>query len=1117
MTWILAAPIGIGGLVTLVALMAVTPAAAQIGAAALTGIVVDATGAALPAATVTVVAVGTRLSRTVVTTSDGGYVVPALRPGSYRVRVDAGGFKPLTRDGIRLATGETVRLDLQLEVGGVSEGVTVTADAPLLRSASSGLGHVVDNRRVADLPLNGRSFISLASLVPGVALPPPPAAPLPRINGGRPRTNEYLFDGISVLQPEPGQVAFFPNVDAIQEFKIESNSPPAEFGRFNGGVVNLTTKSGSNAVQGSLFEFFRNEALNARNLFAPSGPAPAFRRNQFGGVIGGPIHRDRIFFFADYQGQRQTIGRTVISTVPTLLQRQGVFSEAIAGRVPAIYDPGMTITSDGTTTRRPFPGNTIPTSRMDPVARALLERYPLPTSGGTANNYRRVADESVDQDQFSLRLDHRFPGDRDQAFARLTRFREQFLPVTPLPEGSGVTTGTLGPQDTTAWSFASSYQRTFSNTVFNELRIGDTRRTVGRAAAELSGPASASLGLPGLPASARFPATVPTFLIAGYQQLGSPPNTATNFGTSVTQVADTLTWMKGRHSIKVGADLRWARVNVLQPPSPTGSFTFSNLFSDLPGTANTGTPLASFLLGQVQQFSIDLQQDEIRNRAHVQEYFVQDDWRLTDRVTVNAGVRYTLNFPSTEQNDQVAVFNLDTRQLEYAGENGQPRAARQLHKLNFGPRVGVVARVTDRTVARVGYGLVWIEMAGITTPFTTPVFPFLQTVSQRTLDNITPAFTLASGPSVAPIPLTANAGLGQGVFSVDRDLGSGYVQQWNTSLQRTLGANISIEVAYTGSKITRVGIPDSNVNQLTAEQLAQGAALLQRVPNPYFGVIPRSSSLGDPTITVAQLLKPYPQYTTVSLYRNNVGTTIYHGAYLKLEQRLSGGLSYLVSYTRSQLRDDASSVFDASILTGPVANFPMADSFDRRLERDDSTGDIPHVLVASTVWDVPFGAKRARHPGGVVGALVNDWTLAGLVTLQSGVPLAIAQTTNNNAFAGFGTQRPNLVGDPELPADERSTSRWFNTSAFVAAPQFAIGTSSRNPVRGPRYRNLDLAVIRRVALPAGTALEVRGEVFNLTNTPALGAPNTTVGAAAFGTITTAGDPRVVQVALKFLF
>ena len=321
-----------------------SPVAAQIGAGALAGDVVDQAGAAVPGATVTVTAVGTGRSRTVVTGQNGGYVVPGLAPGSYRVRVELSGFRPLIRDGIRLATGETVRLDVQLEVGALTEAITVTADAPLLRSETSGLGHVVDNRRVVDLPLNGRSFITLASLVPGVALPPPPAAPLPRINGGRPRTNEYLFDGISVLQPEPGQVAFFPNVDAIQEFKIESNSPPAEFGRFNGGVVNLTTKSGSNAFHGSAFEFFRHEALNARNFFASTNPVkPQFRRHQFGGVAGGPIRRDQTFFFVDYQGQRQTIGRTVISTVPTLLQRQGVFTEAIAGRVPAIYDPATTV------------------------------------------------------------------------------------------------------------------------------------------------------------------------------------------------------------------------------------------------------------------------------------------------------------------------------------------------------------------------------------------------------------------------------------------------------------------------------------------------------------------------------------------------------------------------------------------------------------------------------------------------------------------------------------------------------------------------------------------------------------------------------------------------------
>ena len=1046
--------------------------AAQLGAAGMTGVVRDASGAPAPGATVTLAAVDGGRTAVSVTSDAGLYAFSGLNPAPYRLTVTLQGFRTVTRGALALRTGETVRLDLTLVVGDVSELVTVAAETPILRDASASLGQVVDHQRVVQLPLNGRSFISLAALAPGVALPP--GSQFPRINGGRPRTNEYLFDGISVLQPEPGQVPFVPVLDAIQEFKIESNSPPAEFGRFNGGVINLTTKSGSNARHGTLFEFARHEALNARNFFASADVSkPRFRRHQFGGTLGGPIVRDRTFFFVDYQGQRQAIGRTVISTVPTLLQRQGIFTEPIGGRTPVIHDP---------VTRAPFSAGTIPVTRFDPAAGALLQRFPLPSVEGTANNYRRTAAEADDQNQFDARVDHQLGAARDQLFARISHFRGRFLPVTPLPDGSGVTTGTLGPQETRAWGLASSYQHAFSGQWVNQVRFGDTRRNVVRTAAR------DGRGI------------LPTFQVAGYQQLGSPPNTESDFGTSVTQLADTMTWITGRHTVKAGFDLRWQRLNIVQPPSPAGLYQFSALFTDLPGTANTGTPLASFLLGQVQTFSIDLQAREIRNRARIQEYFLQDDWRLSDRFTLSPGLRYTLNFPSVEKDDQAAVFNIDTRQLEFLGRDGHPRAARQLHKLNFGPRLGMVGRLDDATVVSAGYALVWIEQAGITTPFTTPVFPFLQTVSQRTIDNLVPAFTLAHGPMVQPIPVTPMAGLGQGVFAVDRDLGSGYVQQWNVSAQRSLGSVTAVEVAYVGSKITRVGIPDSNINQLSVEQLALGPALLERVPNPYFGIVPRSSSLGDPTITRAQLLKPFPEYTTVSLYRNNVGTSFYQGLTARIERRFSRRLSYTASYTRSKLMDDASSVFDASILTGPVTNAPVADSFNRKGERDFSTGDIPHLFVSSVIWEPAAG-----------------WTLAGIVTLQSGIPVAVTQATNFNAFAGFGTQRPDVTRDPELPAAERGVARWFDTGAFTAAPQFTLGNASRNPVRGPSYRNVDVAVIRRIAVRAGMNLEVRGEVFNLLNTPPLGNPNAVVDTASFGTITTAGDPRVAQLAARIAF
>jgi len=1085
---------------------AAVPVCAQVAAGEMTGLVKDQAGAAVLGATVTVTDINTNRQRVVTSSAEGVYTVPSLAPGEYRLEVELSGFKPVRRVGIHLSTGEKARIDIDLAVGTIREQVTVTADSPMLRAVTASLGNVVEHEQVVQLPLNGRAFIMLAGLAPGVALPP--NTQLPRINGGRPRTNEYLFDGISVLQPEPGQVAFFPVIDAIQEFKIESNSPAAEFGRFNGGVVNLTTKSGTNAFHGNAFEFFRNQSLNARNFFQSTNPVkPDYKRNQFGGTVGGPIVANRTFFFADYQGQRQSIGRTVISTVPTALQRQGIFTEAIAGRVPAIYDPATG------STRTQFPNNAMPLARMDPVAFALMQRYPLPLSSGTANNYSRTANETQDQDQWDVRLDHKFPSNRDSVFGRLSFFRDGFVPVTPLPEGSGVTTGTLGPQDTTAWSFASNYQHSFSSNVLNELRIGDTRRKVARSAAQLAASAGTALSIPGIPSTAKFPDTLPTFLISGYTQLGSPPNTASDFNTGVSEVADSLTWLKGRHTLKMGFDWRWERLNVVQPPSPTGSFTFNALGSDLPGTANTGTPFASFLLGQVQLFSIDLQNAPIQERARFQEYFIQDDWKVSDRLTINPGLRYTLNFPSTEINGQTAVFNLQTRQLDYPGDN----PVRPLKKNNFGPRLGAVYRLTDKTIVSSGYGLVWIEMAGITTPFTTPTFPFLQTASQRALDTISPAFVLRNGPSVAPISPTPTAGLGQGVFAVDGTLGSGYVQQWNVSVQRELTTNTMVEAAYVGSNITHVGIPDSNINQLSVDQLAQGAALNQRVTNPFFGQIPRSSSLGDPTITVGQLLKPYPQYTTVSLYRNNVGTTRYQGFELSLRQRLARGLTYSVAYTRSKLLDDASSVFDASILTGPIANYPVADSFNRALERDYSTGDMPHVFVSSVVWDLPAGPGRQRQLSGVLGAVLNDWTVTSLVTLQSGMPIAVTQTTNNNAAFGFGVQRPNLVGDPTLPADDRTPSRWFNTAAFTAAPVFTIGSASRNPVRGPSYRDVDLALIRRVPIRAGTVLELRAEVFNLLNTPNLGAPNSVQGTAAFGTITAALDPRVAQLALKVVF
>jgi hypothetical protein len=1006
----------------------------------------------------------------------------------------------LQREGIVLRVGDRVALDLSLVLGDASQRVEVTEAPPLLQSTRGTVSFVVEQRKVVTLPLDGRNFVPLIALSPGVTLPP--GNLLPRINGSRPRVSEYVYDGISVLQPEPGQVAFYPIIDAIEEFRVETNSYSAEYGRSNGGVILVNQKSGTNTWHGTLFEFFRNEKLNARNLFATTGDKPRFRRNQYGFVLGGPLQKNRTFLFTDWQGTRLNTGVVRTSTVPTTAQRSGAFANAI-------FDPATTRRTEAGFARDPFPGNRIPAGRFDAAALTVAARYPAPnvfTASGaeaTANNYRRQGNEDTAAEQFDVRLDRYF-GAKQRIFSRYSFLRDDSRPMTPLPDGSGnLTAGVIGDTLTRADSVVGEHTWNLAPTVVNQFRAGYTRRRFARSALRLGRPVSETTRIPNVPASS-FADVLPTFDIVGVQQLGPPASGNSNFTTSVTQLVDNVSWIRGGHSWKAGADIRLQTLDVLQPPNPTGNFQFPTLFTGAlaaSGAVTGGSSFGSFLLGQVGRFILDAQPEVIQPRARIAEFFVQDDWRASRRLTLNLGVRYTLNFPSTVVGDRGAVFNLATQRLDYLGVDGMPRSARRLEKGNFAPRVGVAYQINDSLVWRSGYSLTWIEQAGITTPFTTPLFPFIQTLGQQTLDNINPAFVLGQGPTVRVQALGPDAGLGQGVFGVQRDNGSGYAQQWNFSLQKTFGANWSVEAGYLGSKLTRLGVPDVNLNQLSGEQLALGAQLTQAVPNPFAGQVPANSSLGGATIPRGQLLRPFPRFTTVALYRNNVGHSTYHSFQGRVEKRVSRGLTFTMAYTFSRLIDDAGAVFDSAVLTGPVANFQAADSFNKRLEKDVSTGNVPHNLSSGFVYDLPF----------------RGWQVAGIVRAQSGSPVAVTQATNFNAFAGFGVQRPNRVGDPQLAAGERSTARWFDTTAFRQAPQFTIGNSSRNPVVGPGYRALDVMLGKTFRLSERTRMEFRAEAFNALNTPPLGNPNGSFGDPAFGTITTALDPRVFELVAKFHF
>ena len=1110
------------------------PVLAQV-ASELHGHVRDASGGSVAGAQLRLIQESTQAAFTATTDSKGFFGFSELVPGKYDLETRAAGFRTQIQRGILISIGGTVDVPVTLTVGAVSERVEVNSAIPLLQSQTSNIQMVIPATHIAEIPLNSRSFVSLTQLAPGVELPP--GTLLPRINGGRPRTNEYLFDGISALQPEPGQVAFFPILDDIAEFAVEANNVSAEFGRFNGGVVNVSTRYGSNKFHGSFFEYLRNEDLNARNYFARTGRKPEYRRNLYGATIGGPIRRDRIFFFGDYQGIKQAIGVTRISTVPTLAQRAGNFGST------AIYDPSTTVFNGSVYTRKQFPNNTI-NLPFDPAAKSLLARIPLPTSTAATNNYSRTANDIDHQNQFDFRVDFAH-GTKDHAFARYTYYNEVEQPVTPFPDGSGAISGAvLGTGNVTGLSNVLGQQvvvnetHTFTAHVLNDARVGYTRRANSLNGNTVSGTAGSDLGIPGIPTNAAFNDAVPTFTFSnGFGQIGSPAGAFSNYQTSVYQVVDTVLFNRGAHAIKAGADLRWYQLNAVAPPSPTGSFAFANTGTDtqVSGTAAGGNAFASFLLGQVDTFGIDLQTSIMRPRDHIEAFFVQDDWRVTPQLTLNLGVRWDIHNPSTEKSNQGAVFNLSTQKLDYLGVNGFPKSARETHYLNFAPRVGVAYAMTPRTAVRSGFGMVYIDQSGITTPFTTPQFPFIQNVQQKTQDSVNAAFTLANGPTVAPIALTPDAGLGQSVYAADRSAGPGYVEQWNLAVQRAVTNSLSVEVAYVGSHIVHVGIPDSNLNQITAAQLAAGltnpASLTGQVTNPYYGQIPPSSAIGGKTVAAAQLLKPYPRFQNVAIYRDNSGTTNYNGFEAKAEQRVSRGLTFTVAYTHSKLIDDASSVFSSTVFSSPNSSSLTAADVNRPyLERDSSSGDMPNVEAVSVVYALPAGRDHRFASGPGMDRVFGGWTVNSIYTAQSGMPVTVTQATNFNSFAGFVTARPNYLKNPAIAGNQRTVQHWFNNAntavatsyqgaaAFAIAPQFTIGNASRNPVRGPAFRDLDLSLIKHTRITEGTDLEFRAELFNVTNTPAFAEPNGVVGNTAFGTIAaTVAEQRVAQFALRLSY
>ena len=1018
------------------------------------GTVLDSAGAVVVGAEVSVINRATNETRKAMTESDGSYVVPQLRPGLYLVAVKKSGFKSAELDEIKLDVQQVRETDITLTVGAATETVSITASgATTIETTSSTISQTIENKRVVDLPLNGRNPFALATLSPGV-IPGPGSSPF--ISGGRNATSEVTIDGISNVNAENNvsilDLNYTPSVDAVQEFSVQTNSISAEFGRFGGGVINLVTKSGTNRYHWTLFEFFRNSALDATNFFTnrANQKKGSFKRNQFGGNIGGPIIGDRTFFFFNYEGLRQGTASVASFTVPIDPWKRGDFSNLrnAAGQPIIIYDP-LTTRPDpanpGRFTRDPFPNNQIPLNRISPIAARLMQYWPAPNTVPTnvntqQNNFTASGTNISNANQIDSRVDHNFTSNW-RAFVRFSSlFKNPSRPFNHY--GNLATPNNAGPVDSTARSLSIDNAYTVDPTLIVTLRYGLNRRTAKRTPFS-TGFDFTQLGFPASLKSVADALEFPRFDINGVSSLGQEnfndlviAPTTHSFNTNVTK---TLT----QHTLKFGMDYRKLMLNFLQLSQPSGQYSFNQGWTQRDPNQASGTAgfgLASLLIGTPASGTLS-HDPTPASASSYWGFYVNDDWRVSPKLTVNLGLRYDLDVPRTERFNRLSFFDFDApsplagrvpanpffnpASLTGAIQFVTPENRRQFptDKNNWGPRVGFAYSVGDKTVIRAAYGITYspsaLQAAGHTG---TAGMIGYRTASSMvvSLDGRTPiafldnpfpnGFNLPPGTALGPAT-NLGLGIGEGVIP---DWHSPYVQQWNFNIQRELPGHIVFEAAYIGSKGTRLLAGESGLtlSQLPASFLSQGTTLQNQVPNPFFGIITNpSSGLRFETVSRAQLLRPYPQYTGINAFRVPYGFSIYHGGTLKVDKRFSSGLSFLAAYTWSKLIDDVSTTVG---FLGQASS--RQDAYNRAAERAIGSQDIAHRFVASFVYDLPFGRGKTfgRDASGPVNWILGGWQFNGIVQFQSGVPILITQGANNVGLFN-PSQRPTWNGrDPNL-------------------------------------------------------------------------------------------------------
>ncbi|HWB99158.1 MAG TPA: TonB-dependent receptor [Bryobacteraceae bacterium] len=1089
------------------------PLGAQTTTGSIVGKVTDASGAAVPNASVTITNVDTGITNKITTNSNGDYAVTPLPVGHYTVTIEAQGFKRSVNTGITLNVQDRIGVNVTLELGQVSETVEVTGAAPALQTDTSYLGQVVDSQKIVDLPLNGRFFTRLAVLTAGT-LPTAPGARDERTggfssNGVRPYQNNYLLDGIdnnSLSQDLTNEASFVygPSPDAISEFKVQTNSMSAEFGRAGGAVMNVTIKSGTNEFHGSVFEFLRNSKLDAKNFFdPPQNPIPPFKMNQFGAAVGGPLliphaynGKNRTFFFADYQGTRMRTGQTFLSTVSPLAWRNGDFSG-----FDAIMDPATTVIEGSTITRQPFAGNRIPSSRFDPVAAKLIGWMPDPNTAGSistsgvANNYLINPIEPNNGDQGDVRVDHRI-SDRDSAFVRFSMQDQTLTPPSAIPPPLSGAQFSSGDWTNNTRGVVISETHIFSPRVVNEFRAGYTRLRSERLQFNSTENLSQEIGLPGIPYTSGN-GGLPRFDISGLTSFGSSTYQPTREFENVFHFIDNVSVVSGRHTMKFGAE--WKPIvnfSILQPPTPRGRFNFSGDFTrDAANRADTGLGFADFLLGRESSAQISsFINDTFQQPGYF--FYAQDDFKVSRRLTLNLGVRYEYISTPMERRDAQASYNIATGALDIVKGRTDPlpanfvpevavnrNASRQLvpqDRNNFAPRVGFAFQLDSKTVIRSGYGIFYSSYeAGplsIPNPGNNPPFYVGSNWPQVSFAVANPVVNqLSSG-----LPLNAfTSPAAPSLFSLDPGFRNPYVQHWNFGIQRDLGWHTVWEISYAGSAGKKL-YEFRNVNQPT----------------------PTADNTSD-----TNSRRPRPFLGDDLTYWCSCNSSTYHSLQAKVEKRFSNNLSFLGAYTFGKSIDEQS---NASL--GFDNSTSVRNQYNYRAEKARSDYDIAHRFVISYTYDLPFG----KNWKGLAKTLGAGWQFIGVHSFNTGVPYTIhARTDYSNTG---GDARPDAVaGVSTTPPGGRSRQEWFNPAAFTDPAPGQWGNVGRNTITSPGMISVDLSVFKNFTITERARVQFRSEFFNLPNHPNFRDLNTTYDSSNPGELSTAQASRQIQFALKLLF